>query len=808
MSADPVKEAKAKLAGNKIRGFVIKQDEEDFSTFLSGVSENYIKDPHSAAVDKHYQGFLRRHVGCAVAADVRYKRLDDDFYLCFNSSQAVRFPNKLATKLAYSYGERQAMLGSIAVVQLKPDLMVSRVCLGTIDELHRRLQTVDEKGDEFENWYKDISRRHGTADEEGHIIYIPFRGAGGSGNGSGQILSVRCKGWQGIADECLELFRKGGATKKDFKEDSDDEEEEPGMDAELEEVNNAADAQMRETFNGLGMKLFYHTGGMNFVVVDPGRQSQAQKQGGLNETAARYVYNKFGLDAMLRLLSKLRGDVLIFKPRHWHLESECGVLSLDEGEHVPFLEAGHRGLPEAEEEIQAVLAQQDMGTCLSRYANFKGYADKLKRELRSLAQREDWDLRLPTKGSLKRASEKPLAHIPYLDNYIRFMFALSVRNKEGLHFGTHPKNGKGTLTFATGLLDIYQQPIFAHFERQVADADSFWDEPLEPGMKWHFLKWDTRCGVSGGLASLDVLSDKLLKQGCEPVNMHLHEIKTFNPFAEIEECNLDHILGKTERFAKDNEYQRTNDGSGWNVNPDEKLQLASQFKESLRKAKLWARYDRSAAVITCFHQGSYQWLLPLLNPKSGPQQTPTLAVVLRPMRQVKADKDFVYVVKTVLDLDMALKQARICGMLSQRWTVGCQHITDFEQVQKLINEIPCVSPEVDRAVKALAKAYKKQKANLMMGMPSFGAVEEIIDYMPHEDGRARARQRDQSVGSEGSRFSVLSHRPASEAGNDERDWSAVRNRAEPSSTIGNEDGFTTVGGRIRGKGNSKGNKNF
>lgn len=776
--------SKLKVGGIKIRGFVIPQDEEDL---IKAFSELYIKDPKDPKVDKHYQEFLRRPIGCASSEHIRFRRLDD-FYLCYNSSSEIRFPNKLATKLAYSYGDRTVMRGNIAVVLLKDELKVSCLSLDVVDELQKRLVQVMERADEFENWYKEASGRFGSADEAGHFIYIPLRGDGGHGNGSGKLLPVTCKGWLNLAEECRKHFNERGATKKDFSEESEDEEE--GLDAQMDaypdNISNVVDAQMRETFAGAGMNLVYTIGGLNLVSVDRSKQTQAQRQGGLNETAARYVYHKVGLEAMLRLLSHLRGDVIIFRPHHWHLESECGVVSFDEGEHVPFLAASYLGLAEAEEELQAVLAQQDLGSCLMRFASFTRYADQLQ-DLQKLAQREDWSLRLPSTFQLKGkggkgvgknrgAQRQSVAEMPYLDNYIRFMFALSVKHKEGVHFGTS-KAGKRSLVFATGLLDMYQQPIYGHFQRDMLDQENVWEEPLDASKKWFFKKWDTRPGISGGLASLDILSDKLLRQGCASVNMQLHEIKTFNPFAEIKESNLEHILEKADRFAKDNEFHRTGDGSGWKTNPEEKASLAQQFKDGLRRAKLWARYDRSAAVITCFHQGSYQWLLPLLNPTNGPQQTPTLAVVLRPMRRQEEDPDFVYVVKTVLDLDMALKQARLCGMLSQRWTVGCQHMATFEEVQRLINEIPCGgNPEISKAVKTLIKAYKNQKIKLMAGMPCFGPVEEIVDYDVNQS-RGTAWRRDVSGGSQGSRFTVLSEPAVSERGQgdgSDRDWSSLR----------------------------------
>merc|ERR1712072_652070 len=201
---------------------------------------------------------------------------------------------------------------------------------------------------------------------------------------------------------------------------------------------------------------------------------------------------------------------------------------------------------------------------------------------------------------------------------------------------------------------------------------------------------------------------------------------------------------------------------------------------------MWARYDHTAPVITCFQQGSYQWLLPLLNPLNsrGVKQAPSLVVVLRPIRKQEGE-DFVYQVKTVLDLDMALKQARLCGMLSQRWTISHRQMINWQNLSSQTAQF--IENPTDQHLKNnLKESLAICQQNMIKTLPSFGRAPKT--NIQSERG-SRSYMPATSSAREWSNASGESNAASSTRSDLDNDW---RNRPAAPAADADSDGYVIV----------------
>mmetsp|Transcript_96461 Transcript_96461/g.311072 ORF Transcript_96461/g.311072 Transcript_96461/m.311072 type:complete len:413 (-) Transcript_96461:255-1493(-) len=363
---------------------------------------------------------------------------------------------------------------------------------------------------------------------------------------------------------------------------------------------------------------------------------------------------------------------------------------------------------------------------MQRYTEFpKNSWKKEMDNLEDKAQNEDWNHRL---GGTEPTENRGSA---YLDNYIRFMFAHSISylqkhptcKKRGLLRIRGQRVGEKTkLIFATGLFTPLQEAIYGIFEQSyimdVEDPGASIPVP-DKGHKYVFKAWNTDKGTAEIVDPVDLLLDECLREFCERSKLELHEIKAFNPYANIEfGASLSHILGKWDRFHQDNESQCCGAHKGdWKQSEETRAQ---QFRQQLKLVQQMSRSDRTMAVIACFSDGQYQWLLPLPNPSQAGLGTPSLTVVLRPIR-LSEGEDFVYQVKTVLTLDMSLKMARLCGMLNQRWTVSRQLHESFANIHSQMTKLlqnPELKPQVG-AMRDAVQAYQCAMAKVIQGGPSF-----------------------------------------------------------------------------------------
>jgi len=166
---------------------------------------------------------------------------------------------------------------------------------------------------------------------------------------------------------------------------------------------------------------------------------------------------------------------------------------------------------------------------------------------------------------------------------------------------------------------------------------------------------------------LDLLTDECMQNGAEKQHLELHELKSYDPYATMEKSDksLHHVVDKVERFEKDNNHHQFTPPSGWDLDNAERRK--EQVEKQLEKVRAWCKKDRTIPIMTVFGDCTYQWLVPL--PLSKLQETPTLVALLHPTRTDESDQPC-YILKTVLTLDMALMQARLCGKIHQKWTVS------------------------------------------------------------------------------------------------------------------------------------------
>ena len=197
-------------------------------------------------------------------------------------------------------------------------------------------------------------------------------------------------------------------------------------------------------------------------------------------------------------------------------------------------------------------------------------------------------------------------------------------------------------------------------------------------------------------------------------------MKSYDPYATMEKSDksLHHVVDKVERFEKDNNHHQFTPPSGWDLDNAERRK--EQVEKQLEKVRAWCKKDRTIPIMTVFGDFTYQWLVPL--PLSTLQETPTLVAVLHPTRTDESDQPC-YILKTVLTLDMALMQARLCGKIHQKWTVSKRQSEALRKVEEAALRIPKV-PGVDRGVRELLDAIKSYKQIIMRYLPSVATVED------------------------------------------------------------------------------------
>eukprot|EP00438_Fugacium_kawagutii_P031328 Skav215352 [mRNA] locus=scaffold1391:440424:441158:- [translate_table: standard] len=225
-----------------------------------------------------------------------------------------------------------------------------------------------------------------------------------------------------------------------------------------------------------------------------------------------------------------------------------------------------------------------------------------------------------------------------------------------------------------------------------------------------------------------------MKPGAQRNGLELHELKSFNPYASVlnSQASLQHIASKTDRFESDNAANCFSRPKGWDLEDVDNLK--EQVMKQLDKVCTWCRTDRSIPVMTVFGDFSYQWLLPLPNPSqddSKLSESPTLVAVLQPQRKDEND-DPCYTFVTVLSLDMALQQARLCGKLHQRWTVSRRQAEELQKVVSAVKILKTNAPneEVKKEARHALACLKNYQECIARFLPSLATVETSKDSRP------------------------------------------------------------------------------
>eukprot|EP00434_Breviolum_minutum_P026197 symbB.v1.2.023158.t1/scaffold2099.1/size89596/5 len=421
-----------------------------------------------------------------------------------------------------------------------------------------------------------------------------------------------------------------------------------------------------------------------------------QKSTQLNVRAALILGKLYGVSLLrANYLRRLRGDTIlcmVAPSKELRPRTDWAIQELD-CEFPEFLQ--NLETCEDEEEVRPLVMLEEMRTWSFAWLDYGQMYSKTLQKLEEMAQPEDWMMRID--------DDESESGLPYLESYLQFKFAFSLhRSKEtGLERGIGFRREGQVLVFATGLLrktDL--QPICGVFESRSARNENLMERPkLEAQYK--FKKWATIVEeTSTKVEPLDLLTDECMKPAAERHQLQLHELKSFDPYAPMEtpDACLNHIAQKLERFESDNDQQQFKPPNGWALDNEDRLK--DQVKKQLEKVCAWCRTDRSIPIMTVFGDFTYQWLVPLPNPSQEDgklSENPTLVAVLQCIRKDPKDNPC-YVLRTVLTLDMALMQARLCGKLHQRWTVSQRQAVELQKVIDAVKEIPTGDLAVKKAV--------------------------------------------------------------------------------------------------------------
>ncbi|CAJ1402010.1 unnamed protein product [Effrenium voratum] len=309
--------------------------------------------------------------------------------------------------------------------------------------------------------------------EFGSLFYVPIPRDPGPEQLQSEEISAASRGYAELIQHCKTLFEERGAKKEVFEEPESDEEENADalrQDTGVENEKHDHQNPLLNAFKRHGFNLVYFSEAINVILVDQACQTHAQKRRGVNVAVARYIYHKFGAPHLERIVSNLRGDVLVFKASQWDSEEACRAAPFPQDDSLRFLQNMEKKLPEKQEEdLQFLVDRADLASVMASCViflkqknkrsskDFEGHIADLERK----AQPEDWRNRL-------RDSDGP----DYLINYVKYKFALSWRHKQGIAIKALPSDSsKLRLTFATGLVNLDLNPIFGIFERKKDEGD-------------------------------------------------------------------------------------------------------------------------------------------------------------------------------------------------------------------------------------------------------------------------------------------------------------------------------------------------
>ena len=322
------------LKDKKFRGFLCGVEASSLDACALAIIPDNEKDKPAKLLLSAYLGCREEHVRC--------RHLDEfHFYFVDNSKLQSPVPNKLACQIAFASGDKFFALGKLAVVTAKErSEKLPRMGLAAFEELERKLEKLDATG--FDAWFAEQCQKLDARNDTGSFVYVPMWRE----PGRAQELDAQCEGWAEISRRCQELFEDWGAKKKDLTEPESEDEEEHEEDSLGDEIfdaftlqeqrerernvdvkTGASGAKMWTAFKARGLSLVYIRGSdaINFVLVERSSQTNKQQRGGINVAVARYIYHKFGASALESLLTKIRGDVIIFKAKQYHSEGSCKV---------------------------------------------------------------------------------------------------------------------------------------------------------------------------------------------------------------------------------------------------------------------------------------------------------------------------------------------------------------------------------------------------------------------------------------------------------------------------------------------------
>ncbi|CAJ1402007.1 unnamed protein product [Effrenium voratum] len=309
------------LKDKKFRGFICGVDAASLDDCAAELIPDEVKEPKKQALSKW--------LGCQ-ESDLNFRKLDGLELYFSASARRNAAVNKLASQIAWACGVEIIAVGKLAIVtesSARPGVLGKMRDARVFESLEQKMKKIDAQN------------------EFGSLFYVPIPRDPGPEQLQSEEISAASRGYAELIQHCKTLFEERGAKKEVFEEPESDEEENADalrQDTGVENEKHDRQNPLLNAFKRHGFNLVYLSEAINVILVDQACQTHAQKRRGVNVAVARYIYHKFGAPHLERIVSNLRGDVLVFKASQWDSEEACRAapyLLADEPDLWPWVEA-------------------------------------------------------------------------------------------------------------------------------------------------------------------------------------------------------------------------------------------------------------------------------------------------------------------------------------------------------------------------------------------------------------------------------------------------------------------------------------
>ncbi|CAJ1382717.1 unnamed protein product [Effrenium voratum] len=356
------------LKDKKFRGFICGVDAASLDDCAAELIPDEVKEPKKQALSKW--------LGCQ-ENDLNFRKLDG-LELYFSASAKRNAAASWRVRLLGLVGRRRtsSRWGSWRLSRRaapSPGFFGKMRDARVFESLEQKMKKMDSEA--FESCYAENKNRIDAQNEFGSLFYVPIPRDPGP-ELQPEEISAASRGYAELIQRCKTLFEERGAKKEVFEEPESDEEENADGNNEEDDalrqdtgvVNEKQDHQnpLLNAFKRHSFNLVYFLEAINVILVDQACQTNAQKRRGVNVAVARYIYHKFGAPHLEKIVSNLRGDVLVFKASQWGSEEACRAAPFPQDDSLRFLQNIEAKLPEKQEEdLQFLFDRADLASVMA-----------------------------------------------------------------------------------------------------------------------------------------------------------------------------------------------------------------------------------------------------------------------------------------------------------------------------------------------------------------------------------------------------------------------------------------------------------